>query len=89
MLGIPAVVTDAGGTSALVKDGTTGKVVATGDSAAMAEAIAGYMDRPQEAYATAKAAAEAAALRHDRRKIVSDLLSVYQLILQESRSAVL
>lgn len=89
MLGIPAVVTDAGGTSALVKDGTTGKVVATGDSAAMAEAIAGYMDRPQEAYATAKAAAEAAALRHDRRKIVSDLLSAYQLILQESRSAVL
>lgn len=80
ILGIPVAATAAGGTSSLVLDGTTGKLVGTGDSAAMAEAVSCYMDRPEVAAATAKAAAEAAALRHDRRKIVSDLLSAYQSI---------
>lgn len=77
MLGIPVAATDAGGTTSLVQDGITGKIVGTGDSAAMAEAIAYYMDHPQEAAATAKAAASAAASRHDRSKIVSGLLSAY------------
>lgn len=80
ILGIPAAVTDAGGTSSLVQDGATGKVVGTGDSFAMAEAIAYYIDRPQEAAETAKAAAVAAAMRHDRRRIVSDLLSAYHSV---------
>lgn len=80
ILGIPVAATAAGGTSSLIQDGVTGKVVGTGDSAAMAEAIACYMNRPEEAEATAKAAAEAAALRHDKERIVSDLLSAYHSI---------
>lgn len=80
IMGIPVAVTDAGGTSTLVRDGVTGRIVGTGDCNAMAEAIACHMDRPEEAQATAKAAAAAAALRHDRRKIVSDLLSAYHTI---------
>lgn len=80
LLGIPVAATAAGGTSSLIQDGVTGKIVGTGDSSAMAEAITSYMDRPAEAAAKAKAAAEAAALRHDRKKIVSDLLSAYHSI---------
>lgn len=80
ILGLPVVATDAGGTSSLIQDGTTGSIAGTGDSTAMAEAIEFYMDHPQEAAAIAKAAANAAALRHDRRRIVSDLLSAYYSI---------
>ena len=89
MLGMPVVAADAGGTSSIVEDGRTGILVPPGDAEATAEAIAALAADRTKAAETAEAAASAAASRHDRKKIVSSLLSVYQRILQESRSAVL
>lgn len=89
MLGMPVVAADAGGTSSIVEDGRTGILVPPGDAEATAEAIAALAADRTKAAETAEAAASAAASRHDRKKIVSSLLSVYQRILQESRPAVL
>ena len=89
ILGMPVIAADTGGIPSIVEDRRTGIIVPPGDAEATAEAIAALAEDRTKAAETAEAAASAAASRHDREKIVSSLLSVYQLILQESRSAVL
>lgn len=77
LLGLPVVATDAGGTSSLVRNGISGKIVPAGDHCAAAEAIMSFLADSGSMHDAAKAASEDAALRHDRRKIVSDLMSAY------------
>ena len=89
ILGVPVIAADTGGIPSILEDRRTGILVPPGDAEATAEAIAALAEDRTKAAETAEAAASAAASRHDREKIVSSLLSVYQLILQESRSAVL
>jgi glycosyltransferase involved in cell wall biosynthesis len=45
--GIPVVVSDGGALPEVVADGETGRIVAAGDAAALADALAGLLDDPQ------------------------------------------
>ncbi|WGM31835.1 glycosyltransferase [Brevundimonas sp. NIBR11] len=51
----PVIATRAGGAVELIRDGETGILVTPGDSAALAEAIGGLVDRPDHARAMAEA----------------------------------
>ena len=76
--GVPAVVTDIGGQSSLVRDGVTGRHVPPGDPAALAEALRGLLADPaalRRMGAAARAAFEASDCVPARN--VARLLDVY------------
>ena len=77
MLGMPVIATDAGGTSTLVHDNMTGLLVPVGNSNALADAIITLHSCPEQRERLGKAAAAAAAERHEPKKIVEDLSGTY------------
>ena len=75
MLGVPAVASDVGGTSSLIPDASCGKLYPFDDVRALTEAIIqSFEESPSFEHAHMRAVA---AERHDRERIVRDLLQVY------------
>ncbi|MBI4526169.1 MAG: glycosyltransferase family 4 protein [Deltaproteobacteria bacterium] len=56
--GLPVVTTPTGDIGAMVRDGETGVIVPQGDPAAMANAIAGLLEKPDQAFQMARRARE-------------------------------
>lgn len=83
ILGMPCVATFAGGTSSLLKNGTEGILIQEGDPWAMAGAILEMVNNEKRAFHLGKNARKVAIERHDKNKIVSDLLKVYESIISK------
>ena len=80
LVGTPSIATFVGGTPSILKDGVEGKLVPSGDPAALAGAIRRWFLHPEEAAACVEPARVTALVRHDGRKNAEDTLRVYQEI---------
>jgi glycosyltransferase involved in cell wall biosynthesis len=80
ILGMPCISTFAGGTGSLINDGKDGILIQSGDPWAMAGAILELFNNKEKAVQMGKNAREAALKRHDKNRIVSNLIKVYQEI---------
>lgn len=78
LVGTPAIATFVGGTPSILRDGVEGKLVPSGDPAALAGAIRRWFLHPEEAEACVEPARKTAFARHDARKNAEDTLKVYR-----------
>jgi glycosyltransferase involved in cell wall biosynthesis len=81
ILGMPCIATYAGGTSSLIDDKIEGILIQDGDPFAMAGSIIELREDFELAKNFGNAARNRALIRHDKKKIVDDLLSIYKNIL--------
>ena len=80
LVGTPSIATFVGGTSSILKDGVEGKLVPSGDPAALASAIRHWFLHPDEAETYVEPARATALARHDGHKNAEDTLRVYREI---------
>ena len=80
ILGVPPVATNVGGTASLIEDGETGFLIPTNDPYTAAYRITQLYDDKELNQKMGGAARNAAIIRHDRQKIVSDLVETYKQI---------
>jgi glycosyltransferase involved in cell wall biosynthesis len=88
LLGMPCVATFAGGTSSMLKDGEEGILVQDGDPWAMAGAILELYKNKELALKLGEAAHIRAVKRHDKNRIVQDLLNIYETIIKKTSTSV-
>jgi glycosyltransferase involved in cell wall biosynthesis len=81
MLGMAVIATSVGGIPNIIENNTEGLLVQDGDPYAMAGAIIEMQDNPSRAVSYGKNAQKKALSRHDKNKIVKDLLNIYQSVL--------
>lgn len=84
MLGMPCIATFAGGTGSLMEDGKEGLLVQDGDPWSMAGAVLELKDNYEKAIIMGKKARYRALKRHDKCRIVSELIQIYNGILVSS-----
>ncbi|MDR3668334.1 MAG: glycosyltransferase family 4 protein [Ignavibacteriaceae bacterium] len=80
MLGMPCIATNVGGTPSLLKDGEEGILIQDGDPWSLAGTILELYNNPDKAAEYGKKAREKALIRHDKNKIVNELLDIYKSI---------
>jgi len=80
ILGAPCIATHAGGTLNFIKDRITGILIQDGDPFSMAGAIMEIKENYNLAKDMGVNARKEALARHDKNKIVSDLLNIYYSI---------
>lgn len=85
LVGTPSIATFVGGTPSILRDGVEGKLVPSGDPAALAGAIRRWFDYPEEAEVCVDAARATALARHDRMKNAEATLAVYRELAKGSR----
>lgn len=83
LLGMPVITTYAGGIPSLLDNNKEGILVQDGDPYALAGAIVELMNNQQHASLMGKNARERALIRHDKKKIVNDLVEIYKEIMLE------
>ena len=81
ILGMPCIATLAGGTGSMLQDGEEGILIQDGDPWVMAGAILELEKSPKRAIEYGAKARERAIKRHDKFKIVDDLLSIYKQLI--------
>jgi glycosyltransferase involved in cell wall biosynthesis len=86
ILGVPVVATNVGGTASLIEEGVTGFLVPTNDPYTAAYRIAQVAEDNSLNSNIGKKAREVALKRHDKEKIVNELLSTYKELLSECRN---
>lgn len=74
----PVVATAVAGIPEVVEDGKTGRLFGPADVGAAAEAVAGVLDRPDEAAERARAGSARIRERHDRTQVAQALLGWYE-----------
>jgi glycosyltransferase involved in cell wall biosynthesis len=79
--GRPVVSTRAGGVEDVVADGVTGRVVPVGDAGAIARAVVGLLDDPEEAARLGEAARASVVARFGSQRLVDDIDALYQRLL--------
>lgn len=84
LVGTPAIATFVGGTPSILKDEVEGKLVPSGDPAALAGAIRRWFLHPDEAEACVEHARATALARHDGRKNAEDTLRVYREVVMRN-----
>ena len=77
ILGVPCIATSAGGTSSLVNDNDDGILIQDGDPYVMTGAIIELMNNYEKAIFYGQNARKKALTRHDPKKIVEELLIIY------------
>jgi glycosyltransferase involved in cell wall biosynthesis len=82
LVGTPSIATYVGGTPSILKDGIEGKLVPSGDAAALASAIRHWFRCPDDADACVAPAREVAIERHNAEKNVRETLTVYREIIK-------
>jgi glycosyltransferase involved in cell wall biosynthesis len=80
ILGMPCIATYAGGTGSILKDGEEGILIQDGDPWAMAGAILELYRNKELSIKYGINARNRALKRHDKNKIVNDLLEIYKNI---------
>lgn len=81
ILGVPVVATNVGGTASLIKEGQTGFLIPTNDPYTAAFRICQIADDKSLNLNIGQQARDIALRRHDREKIVLELLSTYKELL--------
>lgn len=84
MLGMPCVATYAGGTSSLLQDGHEGILIQDGDGYSMSGAILELYKNQELAICYGNNARERALKRHDKNRIVSDLVKIYSSVIKSN-----
>lgn len=82
MLGMPVIATSVGGIPSIIENNTEGLLVQDGDPYAMAGAIIEMRENHGRAVSYGKNAQKKALIRHDKNKIVNNLLTIYQDVLE-------
>jgi glycosyltransferase involved in cell wall biosynthesis len=82
ILGMPCITTLAGGSSSLLKDKEEGLVIQDGDPWSMAGAILELAADKELAIRYGQKAGETALIRHNKDKIVSELLEIYKALIK-------
>ena len=85
MLGMPCIATYAGGTPTILKDEEEGLLVQDGDPWALAGAIKELITNKDKAICLGKKARQKALTRHNKEKVVNELLKIYQMIIDEHK----
>lgn len=80
LVGTPSIATFVGGVPSILKDGVEGKLVPSGDPAALAGAIRRWFRHPEEAEACVEAARATATKRHDGETNALATFNVYKTI---------
>lgn len=84
ILGVPVVASRVGGTDSLVEHGKTGFLYPVTDPYIAAYYIMYLVDNPDVNIAIGKAAKQVATARHDKKKIVNELMETYQEMIDAS-----
>lgn len=82
LLGMPVIASFAGGTASLLENGKEGELVQDGDNYVLAGVIIKLYKNPLLAQSYADAARKRALFRHDKQRIVGELLAGYNAILE-------
>ncbi|MDP1725478.1 MAG: glycosyltransferase [Bacteroidota bacterium] len=82
ILGLPVISTFVGGVGSLMKDREEGMLIQDGDPWAMAGAILEIWNNRERAIQFGQNARKIALIRHNKERIVSDLINVYENILK-------
>jgi glycosyltransferase involved in cell wall biosynthesis len=80
IMGMPCISTLAGGSSTILKDKEEGLIIQDGDPWSMAGAILELASDREQAVRYGEKAREKALIRHNKDKIVSDLMVIYRTI---------
>ena len=83
LVGTPSIATFVGGVPSILKDGIEGRLVPSGDPAALAGAIRRWFEHPEEAEAGVEAARATALKRHDAQANAEATLAVYRKLVGE------
>lgn len=86
ILGVPVVASRVGGTDSLVEHGKTGFLYPVTDPYIAAYYIEYLVDNPKENVAIGNAAKQVAIVRHDKKKIVDELMETYREMIDTSNS---
>lgn len=84
ILGVPVIASRVGGTDSLVEHGKTGFLYPVTDPYIAAYYIMYLVDNPDVNIAIGKAAKQVATARHDKKKIVNELMETYQEMIDAS-----
>jgi glycosyltransferase involved in cell wall biosynthesis len=82
--GVPAVATDIGGASEILRHGITGLVVPAGDPEALARAILTLLDDPEKARAMGRAGSQDVSERFTPDRLAAETLAVYRKVIASS-----
>lgn len=86
ILGMPVIATYAGGTGSLLDDGKEGILIQDGDPYVLSGAILELLNDKDKAIHYGKNAQQRASKRHDKTKIVNELINIYQVLLDEENN---
>lgn len=85
LLGMPCIATVAGGTASLLMDKKEGILIQDGDAWVLAGSILELHNNPMQAAEMGRCARQRALIRHDKTRIVNQLLETYKTIISENR----
>lgn len=83
MLGMPCISTFVGGIGSIIKDGKEGILIQNGDPWSMAGAILELINNPEKAALLGENARSVALKRHDKDRIVKEILKTYEKIIKK------
>lgn len=85
LMGMPVIATFAGGIPSLITNKRNGLLVQDGDPYSLAGAIIEMKENYNRSISFGKEARREALVRHDKNKIVNDLVNIYQTILEDTK----
>ncbi len=83
--GLPVISTDVGGVADVVVDGQTGRLVPSGDSGALTQALAELVSAPDQQRAWGKEGASRARAHYGVERLARDMADLYQRLLAQGR----
>lgn len=86
LMGMPVIASYAGGTASLLKDEVEGKLYQDGDPYVLAGIIMDFVKNPDKAQYYAMAGRERAMIRHDKSRIVNQVVSGYEQVISDYNS---
>ncbi len=84
MMGLPVIAANVGGVPSLIEDGKTGILVEAGDAMAFARAVGTLASDAGKRREIGAEARRTALVRHDRTRIVDDLLETYMTLMNDN-----
>jgi len=84
MIGLPCIATFVGGTSTIIKDNEEGLLIQDGDPWSMTGAILELINNYDQAKIYGTKARERALKRHNKKRIVDDLVAIYQKVIDKA-----
>lgn len=83
--GLPVISTDVGGVADVVADGTTGRLVRSGDGPALTQALSELVSAPEQRRAWGVAGAQRARARYGVERLARDMAGLYERLLAQRR----